>query len=320
MNSNLTQTSLKKNEESEQQTLRNIQQLQEMEKEQYAKLEANAANNVNPAEQEMIIKKINELSQIRIDLFKTLGYMYDNVQSSIANSRMDLVDQHTAVKIVENELNKAKTQLNTMETNKQNKMRMVEINTYYGKRYKAHTQLIKKIVFIAIPLIILAILNKQGLLSENIIYGLAVLILVLGGFVVIKNIIDLSSRDNMDYDAYNWRFNPENVKPTVYEYDKAQLLGASIDDQSISFGLGLDCYGSACCSDGMVYDKPTNKCIAMPMAAASAMPMAAPANAMPSIMDATPPMIATSMKEGFMGFNFMNGPQPYSREVQFATV
>lgn len=270
MNGDLSKTNLKNNNDSEAQYLNNIQQLQASEKEMYSKLEANVANNGSKDEQNAIIVKINQLSQLRISLFKTLTSMYDSVQSSVANSRVNLVDQLTAVGIVENELNNAKAHLNELESTKNNKMRMVEINTYYGKRYKAHTELIKKIILISLPLLILAILKKKDLIPsiipDAVIYGISGLIILVGGYLILKDIVDIYSRDNMDYDAYNWSFNPEAAKPSVYEYDKAQLLGATnsiVDDaQTLAFGLGVGCVGANCCSEGMVYDENGKKCIA----------------------------------------------------------
>lgn len=274
MNGDLSQINLKNNQTSELQSLKNIQQLQAMEKELYSQLEAGASagtSTAGAAGSDSIIKKINELSQIRIGLFKSLGSMYGNVQSSVANSRVDLVDQLTVVGIVENELNNAKAQLNQLDTNKQNKMRMVEINTYYGKRYKAHTKLVKKLIFICIPLLILAILKNKGLIPSFIpdafIYGLSGLIILVGGYSLLNSIVDIYSRDNMDYDAYNWSFNPANAKPTVYEYDREQLYGATSGDslmgdtQTLASGLGVGCIGASCCSDGMHYDSVTKKCI-----------------------------------------------------------
>jgi hypothetical protein len=271
MNGDLSKTVLKNSQEGETQALYNIQQLQEMEKELYKKLEANAASNASPEEQSIIIKKINELSQLRISLFKTLGNVYDSLQSSVANSRVNLVDQLTAVGVVEGELNNAKTQLNELETIKNNKMRMVEINTYYGKRYKAHTQIIKKLILICVPLLILAILKKKELIPsiipEMFIYGVSGLILLVGGYSILMNIIDVYSRDNMDFDEYSWNFNPDSVKPSVYEYDKAQLLGSSMpqdimsEAQTLALGLGVGCVGANCCSDGMTYDEDNKKCI-----------------------------------------------------------
>ena len=44
---------------------------------------------------------------------------------------------------------------------KNNKMRLVEINDYYGDKYAEHSQLMKIVIFTLIPVIILAILNKN---------------------------------------------------------------------------------------------------------------------------------------------------------------
>ena len=317
MNGDLSKTVLKNSQEGETQALYNIQQLQEMEKELYKKLEANAASNASPEEQSIIIKKINELSQLRISLFKTLGNVYDSLQSSVANSRVNLVDQLTAVGVVEGELNNAKTQLNELETIKNNKMRMVEINTYYGKRYKAHTQIIKKLILICVPLLILAILKKKELIPSIIpdmfIYGVSGLILLVGGYSILMNIIDVYSRDNMDFDEYSWNFNPDSVKPSVYEYDKAQLLGSSMpqdimsEAQTLALGLGVGCVGANCCSDGMTYDEDNKKCIEK--------------------VDKESFMTGQLNKGSFIGGSdtvFMgsnNGDvQPYSDDVNFASV
>jgi hypothetical protein len=317
MNGDLSKPVLKNSQEGETQALYNIQQLQEMEKELYKKLEANAASNASPEEQSIIIKKINELSQLRISLFKTLGNVYDSLQSSVANSRVNLVDQLTAVGVVEGELNNAKTQLNELETIKNNKMRMVEINTYYGKRYKAHTQIIKKLILICVPLLILAILKKKELIPsiipEMFIYGVSGLILLVGGYSILMNIIDVYSRDNMDFDEYAWNFNPDSVKPSVYEYDKAQLLGSSMpqdimsEAQTLALGLGVGCVGANCCSDGMTYDEDNKKCIEK--------------------VDKESFMTGQLNKGSFIGGSdtvFMgsnNGDvQPYSDDVNFASV
>ena len=324
MNGDLSQANLKTNQESEVQSLKNIQQLQAMEKELYSKLEANAASassgssgsSGSSEDQSSIIKKINELSQLRINLYKSLENMYNTVQSGVANSRVNLVDQLTTVGVVEKELNNAKKNLNQLETSKNNKMRMVEINTYYGKRYKAHTQLIKKIILISIPLLILAILKKKDLIPpiipENVIYGISGLIILIGGISLVYNIVDIYSRDNMDYDEYNWQFNPNSVKPTLYEYDKSQLMGVatSVEDslgdaQTMALGLGVGCVGANCCSDGMTYDSGAKKCIETV------------AKETFSTGQLTKGVFNGSNDTVYMGKSD-NGPEPYSQGVQFA--
>jgi len=244
-----------KSDEQEIQILKNIEQLQSIEKELYKELAA----PVPPTNADSIIARINQLADIRISLFKSLNYTYQALQKNVNNSRSELVELLTVVNIVEEELNNAKKQLNQLYEIKHNKMRMVEINTYYGKQYKAQTRLLKLIILVGVILLVLAILWKKGFLSDSIAKILLAIVIGFGGFLILRRLLDISTRDNMDFDAYNWNFDPETQKPTVYEYDKAKLLGLKGDlDQSFN---GLDCIGDACCTAGMKYDTAQRKCI-----------------------------------------------------------
>jgi hypothetical protein len=223
-------------------------------------------------EQEKIIQKINELSEMRISLFKNMTNMYGNMQDNVANSRTDLVDQMTVVGVVEGELDNAKANLNKLTNAKNNKMRMTEINTYYGKRYSAHAGVMKILIMICIPLLILAILKKKNLIPSNIANGVSGFIIIVGAIILIRRIWDLSRRDNMNYDEYQWYFDPNTKGPTVYQYDMAQLgkAGAAAkaevgtlqsEAQNVAGSLGLGCVGASCCSDGMTFDDTSGKCI-----------------------------------------------------------
>ena len=112
------------------QILKNIEQLQSVEKALYKELEAPTP----PANPDSIITRINQLADIRISLFKSLNYTYQALQKNVNNSRTELVQLLTVVQVVEEELNNAKKQLNELYEIKHSKMRMVEINTYYGKQ------------------------------------------------------------------------------------------------------------------------------------------------------------------------------------------
>ena len=267
--SSLSKDAFKKNMEKDEQTLHNIEQLQAMEKELYSKLEVDAANNtinshLSKADQDATIKKINELSQLRIGLFKTLSNTYDSLQNSVANSRVNLVDQLTAVGIVESELNNAKSQLNQLKNIKNNKMRMVEINTYYGKQYRAQSSAIKKLIFICLPVLVLAILKKKGLIPpfipDSVVYLIAGLILLFGGVSFIRTLFDIYSRDNMNFDEYNWNFNPKTANSGNYDYTKIVVPSNNFPNDLCN-AMGFGCVDSNCCSEGMTYDKEKNKCI-----------------------------------------------------------
>lgn len=238
------------------QILKNIEQLQSIEKALYKELE----NPTPPANADSIITRINQLSDIRISLFKSLNYTYQALQKNVNNSRTELVELLTVVNIVEDELNNAKKQLIQLYDIKHNKMRMVEINTYYGKQYQAQARLLKLIIFISVIVLVLAILWKKDFLSDAVAKILVGIVLAFGGFLIIRRVLDISTRDNMNFDAYNWMLDPATQDPTVYEYDKNALLGLVDDVEDMRFN-GLDCIGDACCTKGMQYDKAMRKCI-----------------------------------------------------------
>ena len=127
MSDNLTTAPLNVVGGGQDQTLQNIEQLQQMEKNLYAQLESISANSGNANEQEKIIKRINELSEMRMNMFKSLTGMYDSLLQNVSETRVGLVDQITVVGVVENELNNAKSNLNNLQDAKNNKIRMVII-------------------------------------------------------------------------------------------------------------------------------------------------------------------------------------------------
>ena len=103
----MSQDDLDQMQERHSQTLANIKDLQNMEQQLYAKLE-DGNNKYSVNEEKDIVNKINELSQMRTNLFQSLKDMYVYLQDNVAESRNDLVNQMTTLGIVESELNNAK--------------------------------------------------------------------------------------------------------------------------------------------------------------------------------------------------------------------
>jgi len=56
----------------------------------------------------------------------------------------------------------------------------------------------------------------------------------------------------MNYDEYNWGFNPA-LAPTA--------TATTSEDPWLSIGQLGTCIGQACCSDGQVYDSTSNQCV-----------------------------------------------------------
>ena len=238
-------------QEKNQQVLNNISQLQLQEKQLYDSL-----NDITLTtdQKQQIINKINEISQIRMNMYSGIKDMYSYYQKNVETSRTTLSQELLAIDILENELNQSKIRLNALQDEKANKLRLVEINTYYGKRYNAHTKLMKIIVITCIPVIILSVLANIGILPSNLYVFLTGIVIVIGGVFIGLELIDFSNRDNMNWDEYNWYF------------DKSQAPSSTSVDGSSSSTDPWEtptavCVGSACCYDGSTYDEQQNICV-----------------------------------------------------------
>ncbi len=240
-------------QERNQQILNNISQLQKQEKEFYNKLED---VSLTTEQKQTIINNINEISLMRTNLYAGLTDMYSYYQKNVSASSSVLNQSIAAVDVLENELNQSKKRINSIEDQKYNKLRLVEINTYFGKRYNAHSKLMKTIVFICIPVIFLAVLANKGILPSNIYKLLIVIILVIGTLLIGSQLIDISNRDDMNWDEYNWYFDKSSA-PTDTAIG-SQNTGIQSDPWKSKSAV---CVGSSCCYDGSTYDSEKNICI-----------------------------------------------------------
>jgi len=235
-------------QERNQQVLNNISELQNQEKELY-----NSLDNVtlSSEQKQQIINRINEISQMRVNLYAGLKDMLSFYQQDVSASRTTLGQSVAAIDILENQLNEAKIRLNLIEDQKMNKLRLVQINTYFGDRYNAHSKLMKTIVFICIPVIILAVLANKGILPPNIYRLLVVIILVAGAIIIGLQLVDMSNRDDMNWNEYNWYFDKSQAPSDTTE-------GTASDPWETST---MTCIGSACCYQGSTYDSEKNICV-----------------------------------------------------------
>ena len=237
---------------SNQKILESIQGLQQLEKQLYTNLVNSSANPSKNkiVEQDQIIKRINDLSSTRIQLFGFLRNLYQNSQENVNKLRKDLADKMIVAKVMEEQLNMLKSSINASIDDRNNKLRMVEINTYYGKRYQAHTSLMKLVIVMCLSVLFISILTKRQFLPSNISYFLIIIILVIGSILILRRIADLVSRDNMNYDEYNWKFHPKDNKNLDYNINPLEDVDSDVDLNFWSI-----------CGEGTIYDNSKNQCI-----------------------------------------------------------
>jgi hypothetical protein len=237
-------------QQNNEQILNDIQTLQTMEQQLFSNLETNT--NLTYDEQMQIIQKMNQLSSMRVNLYKTVGSVNNYFQNALTSSQGTLKEQTAAISIIEEELNKSKRRLEMLQQEKNNKIRLVEINDYYGSKYAEHGKLMKIIIFTLVPVIILAVLNTKGILPNNIYYILITIVSIIGAVFFWKTMASILTRDNMNYQEYNWFFDPDSAPSSG---------GTGNDNPWITNKLPGTCIGQACCSDGQVWDSDLGQCI-----------------------------------------------------------
>jgi len=242
-----------------------INDLKNVEQSLYTQLEnINNLPNPNPAKQKEIIDNINKVVKTRGELYRNLNDMYVLLQTDINTIQNSDVykAQSNALDLIKGELERAEKNKEIMESDKNNKLRMTEINTYYSKRYEASADIMMLVIYVTIPLLILAILKSKGYIPRSLANFATIIILTVGGVKIGTRLLDMMRRSNVDYDKYSWSFNADSI-------DANALNGSVSGDASIA----LDCYGPACC-DGVstMWNDDKKVCVPKPVDAASTLP------------------------------------------------
>jgi hypothetical protein len=239
-------------EQNNEQILRDIQSLQAIETELLNSLETNP--NLSRDQQTKITEKINQIANMRVNLYSTLSNMNSFYRSALESSVGTLQQQVVAIGIVEDELNRSKKRLQILQQEKNNKIRLIEINNYYSDNYAEHTQLMKIIIFTLIPVIILGVLNNKGILPNSFYYILLIIVAFIGAYYFWRRFASIIMRDNMNYQEYDWYFNA-NTAPGAPSPSSASDPWAS----NLSSSSGT-CIGEACCSVGQTWNPTLVKC------------------------------------------------------------
>lgn len=236
-------------QQNNEQVLNDIHSLQKMEQQFFNTLETNP--NLTSEEQKKIIEKMNQLSNMRVNLYRTLNGINNYFGNAVNTSVGSLKQQIIAIGIVESELNKAKKRLQILEEEKNNKIRLVQINDYYSDRYSEHSELMKIVILTLIPIIFFTFLNNKGFLPNSIFFIIVIIITAIGAYYFWKCFISIVMRDNMNYQTYNWSFDPNKISSGSTNTE---------DPWQTDINLGT-CVGNYCCAEGTIYDSKINQCV-----------------------------------------------------------
>jgi hypothetical protein len=238
-------------------TVKHIKQLQETEQQAFRELEnKTGAVTLTSEQKSALISQINDLSATRETLYDTLRENHSFYSKNLTGAQHTLVQQTDALEVVERELNRTKKRVELLNEDRINRLRLVEINRYYGDKYKHHTSILKNVTFMFALLLVIVMVNNTGMLPSMVFKSLLVIVLIIGIYVIIRELFDAYTRDNMVYAQYNWsKVSPDLEHP-------GNLTGSNIFDHGDDPNAGT-CKNQECCGSGFTWvSPPFNKCIA----------------------------------------------------------
>jgi len=189
-------------------TLDAIMTLQEQEQALMKTLSKNAEGTTLTNKQKSDkINKINELANARLALYTQLNQNASYLNDRYGDTKNSAMNQRAVVKVVEVELNNIKKQINTYKEDLSNKLRLIEINDFYTKKYDHQTQILKTISVLCVIIIIITFCANRGYLSETFSKVLVGLVMGIGFIMVMYKLWDVFIRDNHIFDEFDWFFN-----------------------------------------------------------------------------------------------------------------
>ena len=244
------------------QIINNIKSLQNLEQELYLNLEKLPSDSSSIDSQKEIVEQINNISQSRISLYSQVHSIYLLLNDQISTERQELDDQVRLINISEKQLNRSKQQISKNKNLNTNNLRLTEINTYYSQQYTAYYFILKLVVYLCLPLLIIAILKQKNLLSSTVTNLLGILILTIGLLFIIPKIIDVYMRNNMVFNEYDQPTSSTtdiNSSSDIIHQDEKEL---DIFNNKYLQDLVLlekgECLGPECCSSGQQF--VNNRC------------------------------------------------------------
>jgi len=216
---------------------------------QYTKLLSDLSTNtaLTSDQQTKIINDIQNNSSLRSNLFSSMGNINSTFTNTLADAKSNLADKLIIVQIVERELVESQKKIEELHQEKINKMRLLQNTDYYGEQFQEKS----KFMFVLALCVILGIIISILPIPSVVFNALLLIIICGGGYLLIRIGYSMWLRNNMDYQKYNFRFNPG-----------AYATAISTSNSGDPWGSGSStCIGQECCSETETYDPSLNRCV-----------------------------------------------------------
>lgn len=241
--------------------IRDMQVLEANLNNEKSQLAARLPNGITDTELSGLNNNITRAVAARSALWNSILDRSQIINTGIEGARNSLVAQVALLEITEKELASAREQLNTNKGNNDTMNRMLQINTHYGSKFEAKTDLLKLSLKVFVPLILVILLKNFGYIPDSISNILIALIVSIGGIIIIRAMWDMNTRSEMNFDEYDWKYeDPSSQIPSIWQYNKDNLFNFDNPLKNLAENLGI-CIGEGCCDNGMYYNESKQKCV-----------------------------------------------------------
>jgi hypothetical protein len=207
----------------------------------------------DPTERTKLANEMDKNEMLRANLLSSTGKIALVQNQAITDGRNSAIDMTAITGIMDQQLKDARDQLDAINANRSEKERMIEINTYYSKRFMAQSGVMKIFIYMCIPVLILAVLANMGFLPNYIAGFMIIAAIVIGIAYIYAAVHDINRRDKMNFDEYAWEFDPSRV---------GSLVNPTVGSGTTNSSGNTGCYESACCNPpATIWDPQSSTCV-----------------------------------------------------------
>lgn len=209
---------------------------------------------------------INDRLQTRLtdanDLVTSLYSQAGNVNTSFSNditaANQLIANANTVNTMITSETQLSNQRLQNINDERNNKLRLAQINTYYSKKYDAQSEIMKIIIMSCVIILILWYLKTSELLPlPDIFFTILIsLMIAISSIIIFYKVYYISIRDDNDFDQYNFEIKQSNLPPIIVNPD---VLSGSTGTFT---NTAINCVANPtlCCPKGFAFNASGLNC------------------------------------------------------------
>lgn len=211
--------------------------------------------NMTSEQESATMEKINKLTIMRNSLYEKLTKSLTSADNTSQAEIRELNTKYGAMWAQEKQLSDDKRLFLDSQSDRENKLRLIEINQYYYAQMTERKQFFQELTAFFLQIMLCIGLMLYFRLPVTWMYVVLLVLCTLFLPRLWTRYQSIESRDNMDYQKYMWYFK----LPDVSAADR----GASSAELSAMLMYGKNsCLDDACCAAGTSFDSTLQQCVA----------------------------------------------------------